>query len=125
MKKINSIHVGTKILLIIALFLIVLPICFFGVKQMGFIILGDILTKVSLAVGSLITLIAIILLIIEFRQDHQLHIYFTKHCNSKQLLSNGMYECQKCGNKLIQAQDTYCKICGVHFVEYQDRPPYL
>ncbi|PHV70695.1 hypothetical protein CS063_09195 [Sporanaerobium hydrogeniformans] len=125
MKKINSINVGTKVLSIIAVFLIVLPICFFGMKQIGFIVLGDFLIKASLVVGSIITVISLILLIIELRQDRQLDKYFTNHCNTKLLLANSLCECQKYGNKLVRAEDTCCKICGIHFEKYYDSPPYI
>lgn len=62
---------------------------------------------------------------IELRQDQQLAKYFTKHCNTKILLASGLYECEKYGNKLVRAEDTYCKICGIYFEEYYDSPPYL
>ena len=125
MKKINSIHVATKVLGVILFFMMILPLCFWGMEQLGIISRGSPLIHISLIIGGSLAVGAFLLLVMELRQDRQLDVYFMSHRNQKLMLQNDLYECQNCGNKLVNEADTYCKVCGIIFKEYQDKPPYL
>ncbi|MBE6024381.1 MAG: hypothetical protein E7231_14545 [Cellulosilyticum sp.] len=125
MKKINSINVGTKVLGIIMSLLLIIPGIGLGLKQIGLIRIGLVFIKGGLGIGGVVTVVSLILLLIELRQDRKIDAYFSSHHETKQRLSNGLYECQKCGNKFVKAEESYCKICGVQFKEYNDQPPYL
>lgn len=94
MKKINSIHIATKILGVILLFLIVLPLCFGGMEKLGIISRGRLFIRISLIVGGTLAVGAFLLLMIELRQDKQLDAYFMRHRNQKLRLQCDLYECQ-------------------------------
>lgn len=125
MKKINSINISIQILNIILIFMVIIPLIGLGFKQMGFVKTGSNIIVVSLIIGTVIFVISFVLLMLELRQDYKLDQYFTKHRNLKIKLSTGKYECQNCGNKQVYADDVLCSVCGIHFEEYHDRPPYL
>jgi len=116
MKKINSIWYGGNILGIGIIFAIVIPLLLyytsfiFGLKA-NF----SIPIRISIIMGVLILLLFLVLLAIELKQDKRINRLYSKTRNSKIALSNNIFECQNCGNRQIEKDDTFCKVCGIRF----------
>ncbi len=118
MKRIlNSNAYGTKSLLVIGFFLVVLPVIFYG----GSALLGQSnvlakvmldLAKVSALMGSLLLAGFIILLAVEYVQDKMIFCQYLKNRSKKQVLANGLYECQFCGCRTVHEFDATCPVCG-------------
>ncbi|OPJ62590.1 hypothetical protein [Clostridium oryzae] len=124
MKKINSNDLGGKVVGVIVMFCFIVPVlCYLLRKLFGFIP-ARILIIISLVIGGCISFFSIIILIIEFRQDRKLDMFYKNHRNSKMQLEDGILECQNCGNRKIKENDSFCASCGVVFTDYIDKAPY-
>lgn len=115
MKKINSIGYGGKILAIGMVFLLLIPMITYIISPICRHVVYKYIGKISLLIGLLTLLFLALLLTIELRQDRKLNLYYDSQKNKKLKLGNDIFECQSCGNRKIQASDTSCPICGIHF----------
>jgi len=115
MKKINSNGYAGKIISVAVLFLAVIPGCcriVFLVFHMGLFMT---LMFSSLAIGLIVLAFFVSLLIVEFYQDKKAERAYRIIKKTKTPLSNGFYECQSCGNRLIRVKDKSCGVCGASF----------
>jgi len=114
MKKINSISYGGKIILTGAIFAFMIP---FGI--MIFPLKINVLTTISsiFFLGVTILMGFGIFLAIELHQDKKLNAYYKREQTQKVKISENKYECQVCGNREVNQNDTCCKICGTSFVK--------
>ena len=115
MKKINSIWYGGKILLTGTIFAFMIP---FGI--MIFPLKINVLTtisSISFFLGVTILMGFGIFLAIELHQDKKLNEYYKREQTQKVKISENKYECQVCGNREVNQNDTCCKICGTSFVK--------
>lgn len=90
MKKINSIWYGSTILAACGIFAVVIPLVF-------------ILIMFSL------------MLAVEFKQDKKIQLKYNKVKYQKVEISDGLYECQYCGNQNVGKEDLFCKVCATKF----------
>jgi protein-S-isoprenylcysteine O-methyltransferase Ste14 len=118
MKRIlNSNAYGMKSLLVIGFFLIVLPAlfltgsAFLGLPNSQAQVFLD-LAKISAAAGVILLAVFIALLVIEHAQDKILFHQYLKNRSKKQLVAEGLYECQFCGCRKVHEFDTICPVCG-------------
>ncbi|MCX7772968.1 MAG: hypothetical protein N2376_07645 [Clostridia bacterium] len=118
MKKINSIGFGPRIVkwglvfsILIPLLLCLAMLFFSETASFRLLIWG------SFGVGFLIFLALSVILAIELHQDKRLGRYYSKRRNMKLPIGQSFYECQSCGNRLVKAEDSYCKVCNVRFLK--------
>lgn len=120
MKKINSINVSGKVIGVISIFLVFLPFLFYCLRFIGLEVIGEMLMKISLGIGVVISAVAWTLLMIELKQDKRLDQYYSSHAHCKNKPGENKYECQNCGNREVEKKDTYCKVCGILFEKYEE-----
>lgn len=94
MKKINSIDYGGKVIGIGLLFLIVFTTVFNLLNL-------TILSKISVAIGTLILIGFFLYVQLELHQDKKIAAYYKEHPNCKIPLGHGKFECTSCGNRQI------------------------
>ncbi len=119
--KINSIHFGSQVIAVVALLTLAAPaILFLCYSILGFlgiklqVILSAIST--SFAVGVMLLALFALLLAVEFVQDQSRGKQYKKIRMRKLEISDGYYECQACGNRLLRAEDTTCLVCGQRLI---------
>jgi hypothetical protein len=101
---------------IIGLFIVVIPALLYGISlllhkvEITSILLR--LIKISLAIGTLVLVVLLLLIIVEQIQDHRFDARYQKNRGKKLLLVNGNYECQYCGNRQVKEKDKTCQVCG-------------
>lgn len=115
MRKINSIGYGHKVLLIIGCFLFLIPVLSAFTAYMSRLPASPVISKVSMTIGILLLAAFAGLLAIELKQDKRLARHYAENRNIKILLSSGNYECQACGNCLVEPDDRFCSICKINF----------
>jgi ribosomal protein L32 len=123
--KLNSIGYGPRTIGVIGLLIAGIPVGLYGIYLV--LGLGGInasvalaLVKPSLIMGSALLSIFVILLVIEFAQDHYLDSYYAKRRHSRLRISDQYYECQSCGHQKIRKVDHICPVCGTTFVQDDD-----
>lgn len=115
MKKINSIHYGSRVIGIGLIFLVPVPLALWGVNQW---LQKEILSSaayVSMVIGAAIEIFFFVYLIIETKQDKKINEYYQRHKKSKITLPGGRFECGNCGNRNVRESDTGCVACGITF----------
>lgn len=117
MKKINSNGYGVRMVFVIALFLVILPLFGYILQLFPGGEWTRPLMKISIGLGVCLLLLMVLLLSVELHQDKRLNRYYQVHRNRKLPLTDGHYECQACGNRLLHAEDKRCGVCGCHFEE--------
>lgn len=115
MRKLNSIHYGSKVITVGLIFLFLIPLTLFLVKQFLQNKILNYASYTSIFAGLTILLLFFFILIIELNQDKKIDRYFQMHKKVKINLTNGKYECGCCGNRNISESDTRCNVCGVEF----------
>ncbi len=118
MKRIlNTNAYGTKVLLVIGFFLIVLPgLCYAGstlldpANGLGRTLLD--LAKVSAGVGVFLLATFLIVLAFELAQDRIIFRQYLKNRQQKLPIAGGLYECQFCGCRTVREFDATCPACG-------------
>lgn len=116
MKKINSIWYGSRILVIGGFFAVVIPFILYL-----FYISNDknedimILIRFSIAIGIIILIMFSLMLAVEFKQDRNINLQYNKVKYQKIKISDGLYECQYCGNQKVKKEDSFCKVCYIKF----------
>ncbi len=118
MKRIlNTNAYGMKVLLVIGFFLVVLPALFYAGST--FLDPSNVLSrmlldlaKISAGVGACLLAAFLILLVVELVQDRTIFHQYLKNRSQKQLLANGLYECQFCGCRTVREFDATCPVCG-------------
>lgn len=115
MRRINSIHYGSRVIGIGLIFLGLLPLALWGVNQ--WLQNEALITTayVSMIIGAAIEIFFFIFLIIESKQDKKIDADYQRHRKMKIPLPNGKYECGNCGNRNVRASDTGCVACGITF----------
>lgn len=116
-KKINSIWFGARVLAAAGIFLVVLPLVLYVIHLAEKYTVLNLLIKISFVIGAIIIIFFSIILAIELRQDKKINKQYNKVRYKKIQLSDGMYECQYCGNHKVTDDDLYCKVCGIKFLE--------
>lgn len=115
-KKINSIDFGAKALLIILLFLIFIPLVFWGVNyfvpKSSFLFVAN----CSCVLGAILLFVFLPVLFIELRQDKIISEYYGSHKNAKIKINENIFECANCGNRKISSVEKSCPLCGVNFI---------
>jgi len=118
MKKINSIWYGGTILGIGLIFAIIVPVIIYYILPVFSMKLDlNWVIRISIAIGILILLFFSIMLVIELNQDKRMNRFFEKNKYRKIELHDGTYECQNCGNRLIESDNTSCNLCGIKFLK--------
>ena len=117
MKKINSIHYGSRVIAVGLIFLVLFPLAFWGVNQ--WLQNEALITAayVSLIFGATIEIFFFVYLFIESKQDKMINEDYLRHRNMKIPLPDGKYECGNCGNRNVRASDSGCVACGITFEE--------
>ncbi len=123
MKKINSIDYGGKIIGVGLIFAFAVPILLWLLNRAIKSSIVIIAIKASIALGALILLGFFIHLAVELHQDRKIDQYYSTHRNIKIMTKTGIYECGECGNRAVKENDTHCFVCGVHFVDCEDKAP--
>jgi Ca2+/H+ antiporter len=116
MKKINSIWFGPRALLIAGIFVLVIPAFLYILDMFAF--RKDVLMyaiKASFTIGIVIILLFSIILFIELKQDKNINKKYNKEKYRKIEISKNIFECQYCGDRKVQEEDSYCKACGIKF----------
>ena len=120
--KLNSIGYGPKILGVIGLLLAGVPLALYGI----YLVLGLwgidasatlVVVKASLVIGGVLLGVFVILLAIEFAQDHYLDTYYRKRRQSRVKIPDGYFECQSCGHRRVRETDRSCPVCGKTFMQ--------
>lgn len=119
MKKINSIHYGSYVIIIGLIFLVPIPAIFFIVNKFLLSKLVNYLFYVSIIVGGIIEILFFVYLTIELSQDKKIEKYCKSHNKVKINLNNGKYECGLCGNHNVRKSDSQCNVCGIKFESYK------
>jgi hypothetical protein len=119
-KKINSIGYAHKIIAVISFFLLLLPFILHLIWLITNFTLLRIIIKISFSIGTIISILFLLLLKIELHQDKVINTQYQKNKNSRILLPSGFYECQTCGNRSLQAINKYCTHCGVNFKDFNE-----
>lgn len=109
MKKINSNSYAGRVLL-----------AGFGALATGFLLrliprIPVFVTVACAIIGAAILVSFSLLLLIEFRQDRRINREYAYLRTTKIRLSNGLYECQTCGNINVKEDDDTCRTCGNRF----------
>ncbi len=115
MKKINSIHYGSRVIAVGLIFLVLFPLAFWGVNQW---LQNEALSTaayVSMIIGAAIEIFLFVYLIIESKQDKMIDADYQRHMKMKIPLPDGKFECGNCGNRNVRASDTGCVACGITF----------
>ncbi len=102
---------------VIGIFIVVIPAVLYGISL---IIRNEDISRVyllpmigvSFATGIFILVVFLVLIMIEQIQDHYFDVQYRKQRNQKLTLPDGDYECQYCGSRKIQKNDTNCPVCG-------------
>lgn len=118
MKKLNSIWYGSRILAAGGVFTLIIPLLLYLLYTL--LIKNEvvpILIKISIVVGIAILGLFSLLLVIELKQDNNINLQYDKVKYQKIKMSDDLYECQYCGNRMVKKEDLFCKICNVKFKE--------
>lgn len=115
MKKINSLHFGTKFLKWILLFLIGIPLLCALLRRYIDTILLSCIQTIAFALGGILLLILFFLWWIEFKQDKFLNDYYAANMDTKNAMGSGRYECQHCGYLGLLESHKTCPICNTRF----------
>lgn len=118
MKKINSIWFGGTIFKVAVNFAVTIPALFYIIsllfKETAWI---NIVIKISIAIGGVILLFLLLLIAFELRQDDKINNFHERRKNTKIQISHNNYECQNCGNQKLKAEDKFCPLCSIKYVE--------
>ncbi len=119
--KINSIHFGPRVVAIIGLLTLAAPaVLYLCYSVLGFlgIHLELILSAVSISFAAGVALLALFVLLlgVEFVQDRSRDRQYKRTRMRKLEISEGWYECQACGNRLLRAEDKACDVCGQRLI---------
>ncbi len=71
----------------------------------------------SLVLGLIVLAILLGLIVLEQVQDHYFNAHYQRQRAHKLPLAEGNYECQYCGNRQVQAEDSTCAVCGTKLSE--------
>lgn len=115
MKKINSIHYGSRVIAVGLVFLVLLPLALWGVNlwlQNEALITT---AYVSMIIGAVIEIFFFVYLIIESKQDKKSEEDYQRHRKMKIPLPEGKFECGNCGNRNVRTSDSGCVACGITF----------
>lgn len=115
MKKINSIGYGHKILCAAAICLIVIPVTSHLLWITTSLVQFQLLVKMSSVLGLIILLVLFALLKVELYQDKKRDRFFEANSQTRVPLSNGLFECQTCGNNHVKPDQRSCTVCGTIF----------
>ena len=117
MKKINSIHYGSRVIAVGLIFLVLVPVALWGLNQ--WLQNESLITAayVSMSIGATIEIFFFVYLIIESKQDKKIDAEYQRHRKMKIPLPDGKFECGNCGNRNVSASDTGCIACGITFEE--------
>ncbi len=115
--KINSISYGPRVLTLIVILTVVVPLIlyvFYAIlDRLGLTLpILPIAITAFLAAGLILLVLFVLLLAVEFTQDHLLNKYYRENRNKKIKISEEYYECQACGNRLVREADRICGVCG-------------
>ncbi len=108
---------GTRSLVVIGFFLIIVP----GISYLGSQLVSTpypmaqfliALAKISALVGAILLAAFIILLALEQVQDGIIFRQYRKQRGKKLPISDGLYECQFCGCRTVREFDAICPVCG-------------
>ena len=115
MKKINSIHYGSRVIGIGLIFLVLVPLALWAVNQ--WLQNEALITAayVSMIIGATIEIFFFVYLIVESQQDKKINSDYLRHRKMKIPLPNGKFECGNCGNRSVRASDSGCVTCGISF----------
>ena len=116
MKKISSVGYAHKVLASAFVLLLTAGVTRVLFQQFRFPFLR--LTAALCALAGIAILIAFgVLLAVALHQDRRADFLYRQLRLRKLPLAGGRFECQTCGSREVDAQDTHCAACGVHFAE--------